>query len=207
MNAWTPVGDTSPTVAYAVPSTNGDTSPVQQSLAPLPAAKTPVGPGVVTVIGLILAVLVIALGAVGVHDALVAAGAVAQPPWIDAAAKSLQGLRPAFWLVPVGVTLVLLGLWLLLSALRPRPRTAIALQARTGVFLRPRDVATLARCAAQDVDGVTSAKVTASPRKIVVAARSTTGGLQQNITQAITTRLRALATAPTVQVTVKTEGS
>jgi len=150
--------------------------------------------------------MVIALGVVGIHDALVAAGAVARPPWIDAAAGGLHGLKPAFWLVPVGITLFMFGLWLLLTALRPRPRTAIALQAKTGVFLRPRDVATLARRAALDVDGVTSAKVTASPRKISVAAASTTGGLQQDITQAITTGLQVLATVPTVRVTVKAEG-
>jgi len=198
-------GDTSPKVVYPVPNTNGDTSNAQQSPAPLKASKTPVGPGVVTVVGLILAVLVIAVGVVGVHDAVVGAGA-SGTPWIDAVVKALNGLRPAFWLVPVGVALVLLGLWLLLTALRPRPRTAIALQARTGVFLRPRDVATLARNAAQDVDGVTSAKVTAGPRRIAVAARSTTGGLQQNITQAVTARLQALASEPTVRVTVKTEG-
>jgi len=48
--------------------------------------------------------------------------------------------------------------------------------------------------------------LTASPRKIAVAAQTTTGGLQQNITQAVATRLQALATAPTVRVTVKTEG-
>ena len=207
MSTWIPAGDSSPTVAYPVPDTDAATSKVQQNLAPLPAAKTPVGPGVVTVVGLIIAVLVITVGVVGVHDALVGAGAAAGTPWIDAVVKPLNGLRPAFWLVPAGSDLVLLGLWLLLTALRPRPRTAIALQARTGVFLRPRDVATLARSAAQDVDGVASAKVTAGPRKIVVAARTTTGGLQQDITQAVTTRLQALATAPTVRVTVKTEGS
>lgn len=206
MSTSTPAGDTSPTVAYAVPNTNVDTSQVQQSPAPPSAAKTPVGPGVVTVVGLILALLVIAIGVVGVHDALVAAGAAKGTSWIDTVVKPFNGLTPAVWLVPVGITLVLLGLWLLLTALRPRPRTAVALQARTGVFLRPRDVATIARHAAQNVDGVTSAKVTATPRKIAVTASTTTGGLQENITQAVTTRLRALATAPTVRVTVKTEG-
>lgn len=199
-------GDTSPTVSNPVPNTNGDTNRAQQSPPPIPAAKTPVGPGVVTVVGLVFAVLVIAVGVVGVHDALVGAGAAAGTPWIDTVVKALNGLRPAFWLVPVGAALVLLGLWLLLTALRPRPRTAIALKARTGVFLRPSDVATLARSAAQNVDGVTSAKVTASPRKIAVAARTTTGGLQQNIAQAVTTQLRTLVSEPTVRVTIKTDG-
>ena len=179
----------------------------QQSPAPLSAAKTPVGPGVITAVGLVLAVLVIALGVVGVHDALVAAGAVSGTPWIDSVVTLFNGLTPAIWLVPVGIVLVLAGLWLLLTALRPRPRTAIALDATTGVFLRPRDVAKLARNAAQDVDAVTSAKATAGRRKVVVAARATTtDGVEQQIIQAVTIRLQALAKAPTVRVTVKAEG-
>lgn len=207
MSASTQAGaDSSRTVAYPVPNTNGDASKVQQAPTPPPASKTPVGSGVLTVVGLILAALVIALGVVGVHDALVAAGAGAGRPWIDAVAAPIDGLKPAFWLVPVGIALFLTGLWLLLTALRPRASTAIALQAATGVFLRPRDVATLARNAAQEVDGVISAKVTASPRKITVAAKATTGGVQEDISQAVTTRLGALATAPTIRVNVKTEG-
>jgi hypothetical protein len=100
-----------------------------------------------------------------------------------------------------------LGLWLVLTALRPRRRTAIALDARTGVFLRPRDVAELARNAARDVDGVTSAKVTAGRRKVAVVARATArDGVEQKITQAVTIRLQALTKAPRVRVTVKTDG-
>ena len=207
MSIPTPSGSSSPTVAYTVPHAAGDADQGQQGTTPLPAAKTPVGPGAVTLIGLVFAVLVIALGVAGVHDALVAAGTAAGTPWIDAALKPFNNLMPNVWLVPVGVGLVLLGLWLMLTALRPRRRTAIALDARTGVFLRPRDVATLARNAAQDVDGVTSAKVTAGRRKVAVVARATArDGMEQRITQAVATRLQALAKAPTVRVTVKAEG-
>jgi len=143
----------------------------------------------------------------GVHDALVAAGTAAGAPWIDAAIKPFNNLIPNVWLVPVGVALVLLGLWLVLTALRPRRHTAIALAARTGVFLRPRDVAKLARNAAQDVDRVTSAKVTVGRRKVAVVARATArDGVEQQITQVVTTRLQALAKTPTVRVTVKAEG-
>jgi len=200
-------GDTPPTVAYTARHAAGDAGQDQQGTTPLPAAKTPVGPGAVTVVGLILAVLVVGLGVVGIHDALVAAGTVNGTPWIDAAVKPLNQLTPALWLVPVGVALVLLGLWLVLTALRPRRRTAIALVARTGVFLRPRDVAKLARNAAQDVDRVTSAKVTVGRRKVAVVARATArDGVEQQITQVVTTRLQALAKTPTVRVTVKAEG-
>lgn len=206
-------GATPPTVAFPVPDADrdnrdgGDRGRGLQNPTPPPAAKTPLGPGVVTVVGLALAVLVVALGVVGVHDALVAAGAVNGTPWIDAAVQPLSGLTPAAWLVPVGIALTLLGLWLLLTALRPRPRRAIALQASTGVFLRNRDVATLARNAAQDVDGVTSAKVTANPRKVVVAATTTTTeDVEPSVTEAVATRLGALAKMPAIRVHVKAEG-
>lgn len=202
----TPLGDPSPTPAYAAPHAKASASEAQQTPTPLPAAKTPVGAGGAAVVGLILAVLLIVVGVVAVHDAFAAGGVVGGTPWIDGVAGALDGVTPAVWVVPVGVVLVLVGLWLLLTALRPRPRAAITLHAKTGVFLRPRDVATLARSAAQDVDGVTSAKVTATTRKITVAARTTTGGLEQHIAQAVTTRLGALAKTPTVRVTLKSEG-
>lgn len=198
----------SPTVAYPVTSADGDNRQGQQKPKPLPAGKTPVGPGIVTAVGLTLAVMVVALGVVGVHDALVAAGATGGAPWIDSAVQPFNEVTPAVWLVPVSLSLVLLGTWLLLTAVRPRPRKAIALRCQTGVFLRPRDVAKLARNAAQEVDGVTSARVTAGPRKVTVAVQATTTeGVRTKVTQAVATRLGALATAPTVRVTVKTEGS
>ena len=195
-----------PRTSAGVATADDPTGHNRQGPTPLPAAKTPVGPGAVTVVALMLALLVVAVGVLGVHDALVAAGAASGTPWIDAVVKTFNKLTPAVWLAPVGTALVLLGLWMLLTALRPRPRTAIALNAKTGVFLRPRDVAKLARNAAQDVDGVTSAKVTVGRRKVAVAARATTtDGVEQKITQAVTTGLQALAKTPTVRVTVKTE--
>lgn len=177
------------------------------STNPVAATKTPVGPGVISAVGLVLALLLVALGVVGVHDALLAAGALSGTPWIHAVARPLNELTPAVWLVPIGIALVLLGLWLLLTALRPRPRTAIALDATTGVFLRPRDVARLARNAAQGVAGVTSVKASARRRVVTMSAEATsTQGVEEQITQAVTTRLRALAIEPSVRVTVKTEG-
>jgi len=173
---------------------------------PLTAAKAPVAPGRITIVGMVLALVVIAVGVVGAHDALVAAGAVNGTRWVDALITPFDRLTAAIWVVPVGVVLVLVGLWLLAAALRPRPRTSLALRATTGVFLRRRDVARLARDAAQDVDGVTSAKVGVGRRTVTVtAAATTTDGIEQNVTDAVAARLAALATAPTVRVRVKTE--
>lgn len=184
------------------------TNPQPRPAAPLQAPKTPVGPGLITAIGLVLAVLLTAVGVVAVHDALVAAGALGGREWLTRAVGAVDGTTPAAWLVPVGVLLVLLGLWLLMTALRPRPRTAIALDADTGVFLRPRDVAKLARDAAQDVDGVSSAKASARRRAISVSVHATApDGIDERVTAAVTERLRALATQPKIRVSVTTEGA
>lgn len=174
--------------------------------APLSAPKRPVSPGAITAVGVVLAVAVTALGLVGLHDALVAAGALTGRSWTATAVSDVDGTRRGLWLVPAGILAVLVGLWLLLTALRPRPRTAIALRSQTGVVLRPRDVATLARSAAGDVDGVTSATATARRRSISIAVVATSvDGIQEAVTAAVAARLSALETTPALQVSVTVE--
>ena len=183
-------------------------TPGTRSVEPVAAAKAPVGLGVITAIGLVLALLVMVLGAVGVHDALTAAGAVNGRSWVNAVAGQIDGLTPAVWLVLVGPVLALLGLWLVASALRPRPRTGVALEATTGVVLRPRDIAHLARTAAQDVNGVTAAKAKATSRKVTVAVTATTAqGIQGQVIEAVGARLAAIRATPTIRVNVSTEGA
>lgn len=173
---------------------------------PLTVAKSPVGPGATAVVGLTLSILVVGVGVIGVHDALLRSGLAAGTEWIEKILAPLDGLAPAAWMVPAGLVLLVVGLWALQTALRPRPRTAIALAARTGVLLRPRDVAKLARSAAEDVDGVLSAKVTASRRTIGVTVRATSAaGLDRRVTDAVTTRLSALAIQPRVRVRITPE--
>lgn len=176
--------------------------------AALTAPKAPVSPGVITAVGIVLALLVVALGVVGLHDALVAANAVRGGSWSAAAVSAVDGTRRALWLVPVGALAVLVGLWLLLTALRPRPRTAIALRADTGVVLRPRDVAQLARSTAGEVDGVTSASASARRRRVSVAVVATSqDGVRDAVAAAVAARFAALSTTPSVRVTVTTEGA
>ncbi len=131
---------------------------------PLDPAKAPVGPGAISVVGLVLAILLTVSGAVAIRDALVVAGLVKATPWVTQAARAVNGLLPAAWMVPVGAVLVLLGLWLLLTALRPRPRSAISVTSVTGVFLRQQDVSRLAQTAAEQVEGVLAARTTHAPR-------------------------------------------
>ena len=164
------------------PDTSGDTSgdtavdtPVQQGDpgAVMAAAKQPVGPGRVSFVGGLIAVVVLALGVVLAHDTLSAVGLVSGEPWLTTSANALDGLRSALWALPVGILLALAGLWLLSVSLRPRPRNALSVRATTGVYLRPRDVERVVVRAVSDVGGVLKAKADASGRKVEVTVETT----------------------------------
>lgn len=165
------------------------------------AAKTPVGSGRIATVGLVLALLLTAGGVILVRDALVYGGALGGTPWIQQLARAVNGVTAAGWMLPVAVLLVLLGLWLLLTALRPRPRTALSLTSATGVFLRPRDVARLAQTTAENVDGVLSTTVNASRRTLTIQVHSTGAtDVADHVQSAVTQRLSTLENPPTVKV-------
>lgn len=171
---------------------------------PLGAAKAPVGSGRVSTIGVVLALLVTGLGVVGVQTALVSAGLLHGNSWLESGVQTVDGLTPSPWLLPLGVALVLLGLWLLLGAVLPRRRTAVALQADTGVFLRSRDLARLAVAAADEVDGVSDAHASASRSAVTVRVTTTGGGsVGGAVEHAVTERLQPLQRAVRVRVSTK----
>lgn len=173
--------------------------------APMRAATQKSGSGPVGVLGPVLAVLLLALGLLLLRDALVAAGALSGAPWLGAAVDGAKGFAPAWWLVPAGIVLALLGLWLLLTAVRRRSRRTLPLTSRTGIFLHTRDVARLASGAAGDVDGVLDVSSAATRRKVTVTVQGTAdAGLTESVTAAVTDRLSALQSPPRVAVTVRT---
>lgn len=185
--------------------TTPETVTRRSQVKPPPAAKTPVGPGTISALGLLWSALLLGVGVVGVQAALVAAGVLTGTAWLTWVIQQVDGLAPAGWMLPVGVVLVVLGLWLLWAALRPRPRTAVALTAATGVFLKPRDLSRLAVAAADQVDGVQDAKATASRGKVSLRIVSTGAStVADEVRAAVTERLAALEKP--VKVTVRAQG-
>ena len=194
----TPASTSTPPVPESVPRTRpGDA-------AAMDAAKIPVGVGAIAIVGIVLALLLTALGVLAVREALVGFGVLTGTAWLSPAGRSVSGLTAAAWMVPVGAVLVLVGLWLLVGAVRPRPRTATTVTSETGVFVRPKDVSRLAQTAAEQVDGVLAADVSATRRAVRVRVRGTgAADVSENVRAAVSRRLSALDSPPTVNVSVQ----
>ena len=99
---------------------------------PLPATKTPLGPGTISALGLLWSVLLLGVGVLGVQAALGAAGVLTGTSWLTWVIQRVDGLTPAGWMLPAGLVLGLVGLWLLATGLRPRPRTGVPSPRRAG---------------------------------------------------------------------------
>lgn len=167
----------------------------------MPAAKRPRSTRGIAALGTLLAIVLAAVGVLAVRDALFYGGILGGTPLIHELAKVLEGLRPSPWTVVVGVLLALLGLALLITALRPFAPKVAVLDAATGVFLRPRDVTRLVETAVENVDGVLGVRASATPRRVTVDIRSTGDeGVEGRVREAVAQRLAPLRDQPTVRV-------
>lgn len=176
-------------------------TPQAPAKAPPPLASAPA-----QWIGAVCAILLIAVGAVGIRDGIAAAGWIHGPSWTRAAIDWLDGQSPHGWMVPIGAVLAAIGLGLVLAALTPRRRKALPVQARTSVYLDVADTAKLATAAARVVPGVTHASARATRRTVTVTARTTGPDVtREAITDAVRTALAPLATTPRIAVRTRVE--
>lgn len=174
----------------------------------LGAAKQPVGTGQAAWIGQLVAVVLIVVGVIGIREAVLAAGWTSGSSWAASLARRADhGYGHSVWLVPIGIVAVVLGVWLVIVAVRPRPKKTLALASGTGVFLTRRGIQNLVLRCADDVDGVTAAQVDATRRKVVVRVTATDpGSVGAAVRVAVTERLQALTNPPAVSVKTRREG-
>ena len=175
---------------------------------PLRPARPPTGSGVIGFVGPVLAVLTIALGLVLVRDALASAGVLPGEGWVVTVLDAMNGQARTGWALAGGIVAALIGLWLIVISLRRRRRKSLWLRKAAGVGIRPRDVARLARVAADDVDGVLEAKATAGRRNVNVDVR-TTGDphTRDRVHEVVAARLAPLAKPPKVSVKARSVSS
>ncbi|MFB9376663.1 DUF6286 domain-containing protein [Kineococcus gynurae] len=168
----------------------------------MPPARPATGAGPIGVVGPVLAVLLVGLGVVVGREALVADGYVAGSSWAAPALGAVDGLTPTPLVVAIGVVAALVGLWLVVTALRPRSRTAVPVDER--ISLSGRDVARLASGAAADVDGVLDVSTTATRRRVVTTVDALSPDVSREVQARVEQRLSAIAAQPQVQVKVRT---
>lgn len=173
------------------------TSPV------LTAARPQTGAGRIGVVGPLMAVVVTGLGVVLLHDTVARLDSRPGRTWTAAVIDGLDGATAEWWMIPAGAGVALLGVWLIVTALRPRSRRTLAVTSQTGVFLHTRDIARLASAAADDVDGVLAARTVAGRRKVTVTVESDRDAVADAVRAAVEQRLSPLENPPKITVRVR----
>lgn len=170
------------------------------------AGKPPVAAPAAGLVGAILSLGLVAAGIVGIRDSFVAADWINGQMWTKTAAEWIDGLTFDHWMIPVGIGLIVLGLWWLLAALKPRRKTAIAVKARTSVWMTPSDVARISSVATEAVPGVLSTRTTASRKKVIVTSQVTgadAAAIKIGIAESVRDSLSGLESPPKITVRTK----
>ncbi|GLY06583.1 DUF6286 domain-containing protein [Actinoplanes sp. NBRC 101535] len=169
----------------------------------MPAARPRTGAGRIGFAGPLLACLLTAAGVVLLHDAVAEADRRPGRTWLAAVLDGLDGLTASWWMIPAGVAVAGAGVWLIVTAVRPRSRRTLAVTSATGVFLHVRDVARLASAAAEDVDGIRSARSVAGRRAVTVTVTSPDPEIAGRVQEAVERRLSVLEDPLPVTVRVR----
>lgn len=191
---------TTPQQSFARPSTPAAPTPT--------GSPAPTGAPPATGWAVLLGLLVTAFGVLLLRDAAVLAGLLQGTAVTSTLVDKLRSGRPQDWYAVAGVLAALVGLWLVVAALRPRPRRDLPVGDRSLVWLTPAAVAAIAESAASGVDGVVRARATASRRSVRVLARttSTDPAVSASISEAVERSLGGLAQSPSVRVTTRAMG-
>lgn len=128
------------------------------------------------------AAIVTAIGALGLafvcaRELLIAHDRIGGAPWVRNTVEWASRLHWSDWIIPAIVAAVALGLVLLAAALKPRPRTHLALRTTPGetpvVWTRPRDLARASSSLARSVAAVQTARTAVDRRHVTVTTHAT----------------------------------
>ncbi|WP_225752803.1 DUF6286 domain-containing protein [Actinotalea sp. Marseille-Q4924] len=162
-----------------------------------PVPRKAAGAGI---IGMLLAVLLVALGILLVHEGLALQGWIDGSPLLEGVLSRRAVVEPGLLTTVVAAALALLGLWLLVTAFRRGRRRGVELDARTRVWMSHRDLDRLVTGTAEEVDGVLGARASVGRRRAVVHVDTTTPEVRGEVAAAVERRLTALDGRPRVDV-------
>jgi hypothetical protein len=154
-------------------------------------------------IALILSLLLVALGAVAVRDALVYANAITGQPWIGWVIDHVDGTTVQPWMLPAGIGVAVVGLLMVIAALKPRAKRFRPATA-PDTWVKKDDVYKVVRNAVVGVPGVEAAKVKVTKRAAKVRVVGIGGDtLRASVDEAAGRRVSVLDGSPSVNVSVK----
>jgi hypothetical protein len=184
-----------------------DTNSGAESTARPAAGRPPSALPAAAPAGVFLALMLLGLGCVALRDTAIALQWLHGTPWIDTVIHGLDRLRFASWMIPAGIAALAVGVALVISAVRPRRTTALAVNAASSVWISPWELAAVATYAANSVSGVFDARTAATRRTLTVSARvanaKTAEAKSADIEAAVRVATRIVSVAPKVTVRIQ----
>lgn len=174
------------------------------SSAPAPRTPPRARPAA-TGVAVLLALVLVGLAVVGVHDLAVARGWAQGGPWVPPVVDALDGLTATAGVVAASIAAIVVGVLLLVAALAPARRTHVEVRGDVDLWVSPGAVGALAQATADRAPGVISAETErASRRKVSVAVVTQRDGttVEQGVREALAASLVALTpVTPAVRAT------
>ncbi len=165
-----------------------------------PAVKAPA-----VLLGLVLC----GVSALCIRELIIYHDLVGGDPWLADTSVWIAQLQWRNWMMFAAPGALLIGLLLIVAAVKPRRRTHLRLRAGTDVWLRPTDVARLCSAAAFEDTEVLTATTTVSGRRAAVtvtapedAFAEISGPVQQRVESRVTATLAELDHPLPVRVSV-----
>jgi len=105
--------------------------------------------------------------------------------------------------VAVGIVVALVGLWLIIAALKPRPRRYVRVDSASSIWMRPVDVARKATASARNELGRANIASRATRKKLTVDVEDDgSADLDHRLTDVLGGEMQRLAQTPQVRVSI-----
>lgn len=174
----------------------------------LSEAKHPVASAAATWPAIVVALLALCTAVLAVQNAITHAGWVGAPSWAGKLASTVDGLTAQWWMLVPGAAAVVVGLWLLFLAVKPRRRTSVRGTGDTPLFVRPVDLARWSSDTARTIPLVIEAMSVATRKRVTVrvsTAETAHDSVREQVVNAVQERLAPLGAPVSVAVKVRTE--
>ncbi|WP_257159260.1 alkaline shock response membrane anchor protein AmaP [Corynebacterium cystitidis] len=155
------------------------------------------------ILTILLAIVLLAIAGVAIRDAwYLFDGAHPSDGWIATALNFLSEATVTTGGVIVGVLVAVLGLWLIISALRPRPHTHLKVRSHASIWMRPVDIARKSTAVVRHEFGADDISSRADRKKLTVNVAHDNADEEfiSSVRKALETELNVLESTPKISV-------